>query len=143
MPIVSTIDSSKSVRLNAKIIGACASRNQSVIFDSGFNGDLVMPLEIAVVVGLESGGMTTVELADGFTQDFPIFLCDIEIGGILQKAAVIVMGNEILLGMGMMEPFRVCLQPSTSEAIIEPTEAYKNFVGMMGMITGGQNNGNV
>lgn len=135
MQVVSTIDGSGSVRLNVELIGTCSTIPHSAIFDSGFNGDIVMPIEIAVAMGLESGGVTTVELADGFTQDFPIFLCEIDIGGIKQKAAVIVMGNEVLLGMGLMAPFDVCMRVSTSEVRIEPQGTYVNFVGMLNKIT--------
>lgn len=136
MPVISTIDSAGSVRMNVSIIGSCTTSDHSAIFDSGFSGDIVLPIEIGVKVGLEHGGVTTVELADGFTQDFPIFLCEIDIGGIKQHAAVIVMGNEVLIGMGLMEPFKMCMQKSTSEVIIEPAGSYANFVGMMGRITG-------
>lgn len=137
MPVTSTIDGSGSVRVNVSLIGTCATIPHSAIFDSGFNGDIVMPIEIAVSMGLESGGVTTVELADGFTQDFPIFLCKIDIGGIKQDAAVIIMGSEVLIGMGLMEPFDVCMRAATSEVRIEPQGTYVNFVGMMSRITGG------
>jgi len=134
MDIPATIDETKSVRLNLDVVGSCETLTQSAIFDSGFNGDIVMPIDVAVRVGLESGGMTTIELADGYTQDFPIFLCTVVIGGIEQKASVIVMGTGILLGMGLMDPFKICLQPSTSEVVIQPTSSYSNFVGMMNRI---------
>lgn len=133
--VVSTIDSAGSVRMNVTIVGSCLSAEYSALFDSGFSGDIVLPIDIAVHVGLVQGGITTVELADGFTQDFPIFLCDIDIGGIKQHAAVIVMGNEVLIGMGLMEPFDVCFRKSTSEVRIEPQGTYVNFVGMMSKIT--------
>lgn len=135
MPVVSSIDGSGSVRLNVSLIGSCSTMPHSAIFDSGFNGDLVMPIEIAVSIGLESGGVTTVELADGFTQDFPIFLCKIEIGGIKQNASVLIMGNAVLLGMGLMDPFDVCMRTSTSEVRIEPQGTYVNFIGMLKRIT--------
>jgi predicted aspartyl protease len=122
--------------MNVSIIGSCATTEYSAVFDSGFSGDIVLPIGIAVGVGLEQGGMTTVELADGFTQDFPIFLCEVDIGGIKQRAAVIVLGNEVLVGMGLMEPFKMCMQKSTSEVIVEPAGSYTNFIGMMGKITG-------
>lgn len=134
-PIIATIDDTKSVRLNVNVIGTCKTQKYSGVFDSGFNGDIVMPQDLAVSVGLDYGGATTVELADGSTTDFPIYLCDIEIGGIKQSAAIIVMGDEMLIGMGIMAPFKVCIQPSTSEAIIEPVGSYVNFVNMMKAIT--------
>lgn len=136
MPVISTIDNAGSIRMNVSIIGSCTTSEHSAIFDSGFNGDIVLPIAIAVRVGLEYGGVTTVVLADGFTRDFPIFLCEIDIGSIKQPAAVIVMGDEVLIGMGLMEPFKMCMQKSTSEVIIEPAGSYANFVGMMGRITG-------
>lgn len=135
MPVVSTIDDSGSVRVNVSLIGTCATIPHSAIFDSGFNGDLVMPQEIAVKMGLGSGGVTTVELADGFSQDYPIFLCEIDIGGVVQKASVLLMGSEVLIGMGLMTPFDVCMRPATSEVRIETQGTYVNFIGMLKRIT--------
>jgi len=135
MQVISTIDDYGSVRINIQLIGTCATVPTDAIFDSGFNGDIVMPIESAVKLGLEAGGVTTVELADGYTQDFPIFLCDIDIGGIKQKASVLIMGSEVLIGMGLMEPFDVCMRVATSEVRIEPQGTYVNFVGMLNQIT--------
>ena len=135
MQVISTIDEYGSVRVNTELIGTCSTHPVSAIFDSGFNGDIVMPQEIAVTIGLEPGGVTTVELADGYTQDLPIFLCKIDIGGIQQDAAVLLMGSEVLIGMGLMEPFDVCMRVATSEVKIEPQGTYVNFVGMLNRIT--------
>jgi predicted aspartyl protease len=135
MEVTSTIDEYGSVRINTELIGTCSTMPTSAIFDSGFNGDIVMPQGIAVKIGLEAGGVTTVELADGFTQDFPIYLCEVIIGGITQNAAVLLMGSEVLIGMGLMLPFDVCMRVSTSEVRIEPQGTYVNFVGMLNSIT--------
>ena len=72
MQVVSSIDASGSVRVNVELIGSCSTLKNLAIFDSGFNGDIVMPTEIAVRIGLGSGGITTVELADGSTKDYPV-----------------------------------------------------------------------
>ena len=137
MQVISTIDEYGSVRVNTELIGTCSTHPVSAIFDSGFNGDIVMPQEIAVTIGLEPGGVTTVELADGYTQDLPIFLCKIDIGGIQQDAAVLLMGSEVLIGMGLMQPFDVCMRVATSEVKIEPQGSYANFVGMLSQLTQG------
>ena len=137
MQVISTIDEYGSVRVNTELIGTCSTHPVSAIFDSGFNGDIVMPQEIAVTIGLEPGGVTTVELADGYTQDLPIFLCKIDIGGIQQDAAVLLMGSEVLIGMGLMHPFDVCMRVATAEVKIEPQGSYANFVGMLSQLTQG------
>lgn len=134
MNVIASIDGSGAVRMNVELIGTCTTLTQSAILDTGFNGDIVMPIETAVKIGLESGGVTSVMLADGYKKDFPIFLCEVNIGGMKQSAAVIVMGSEILLGMGLMDPFDVCFKKSTSEVRIEPQGSYIRFVEMMSRI---------
>ena len=47
------------------------------------------------------------------------------------------MGSEVLLGMGLMDPFDVCMRKSTGEVRIEPQGSYINFVGILSQIAEG------
>ncbi len=47
------------------------------------------------------------------------------------------MGNEILVGMGLMAPYDICLRTATSEALVEPQPAYANFAGVLHKLTMG------
>ena len=134
--IIAVIDEHKSVRVESDIIGEYKTVGYSSIFDSGFSGDVVLPQSMAVNIGLRSGGVAEIELADGSQMIVKLYLCKVKIGDIVQEAATIIMGEEVLIGMGLMKPFDVCLRAGTSEAVIEPHPGYADFVGVLHRITG-------
>ena len=64
--IIAGIDDDNIVRINAKVIGTHESIDEyGAVFDSGFSGDLVLPIEKVAKIGLKPGGVITVQLADG------------------------------------------------------------------------------
>lgn len=137
MAIDAGIDANNSVRIQADIIGEYKTVEYGSVFDSGFTGDVVLPQSMAVDIGLKSGGVAEIELADGHIMTVKLYLCKVKLGEIIQDAAVIIMGEEVLLGMGLMSPFDVCLRMSTSEAVIEPQQSsYSNFVDILKRLTG-------
>ena len=135
--IIAAIDDHNSVRIDTEIIGKFETTGYGAIFDSGFTGDVVIPERMAVDIGLKSGGVAEVELADGSTMIVELYLCKVKIGDIIQEAATIIMGSEVLIGMGLMIPFDVCLRAATSEVIIEPQTTYADFVGVLRRLTEG------
>lgn len=136
--ILAGIDNTNTVRINAQVIGKYSTlEDYGCVFDSGFNGDIAMGIEQVATIGLDPGGAVTMELADGTLVDAQIFLCKVKIGDIIQNASAVVMGSDVLLGMGLMAPFDVCLRSATSEALVEPQPAYKDFAGLLNKITTG------
>lgn len=113
--IISGIDSENQVRIEAKIQGLYKSTTYGCILDTGYSGTLVLPLTIAVELGLEKAGAASVTLADGSTQVVPTFICKVDIGGIIQDADTLVMGSDILLGMGVMEQFQVFIDSAAGK----------------------------
>jgi len=136
--IISAIDENNNVRMECKVIGTYKTTDYGAVFDSGFSGDVVIPQSMAVDIGLSSGGVAEIELADGSTTIVKLYLCKVKIGRITQEAATIIMGDEVLLGMGLMKPFDVCLRAGTSEAVVEPEPSYADFVGVLHRLTGAQ-----
>lgn len=134
--IAASIDDYNSVRIETGVVGVYKTIEYSSVFDSGFSGDVVIPQSMAVDIGLKSGGVAEVELADGSTRIVKLYLCKVQIGGITQEAATIIMGEEVLIGMGLMKPFDICLRAGTSEAVISPHPGYADFVGVLHRLTG-------
>lgn len=135
--IIAAIDEYNSVRVESDIIGEYKTVGYGAIFDSGFTGDVVIPQSMAVDIGLASGGVAEIELADGSTHIVKLYLCKVKLGNITQEAATIIMGEEVLIGMGLMQPFDVCLRAGTAEVVIEPQPGYADFVGVLHRLTGG------
>lgn len=136
MVIDARIDDNKSVRVPLDVIGEYKTVGYGSVFDSGFSGDIVLPQSMAVDIGLKSGGVAEIELADGHIMVVKLYLCKVKIGDVTQDAAVIIMGEEVLIGMGLMNPFDVCLRASTFEAVIEPHQSVDDFVGVLKRLTG-------
>ena len=136
--IIAAIDEHNSVRVETEIVGVYKTVGYGAIFDSGFTGDVVIPEAMAVDIGLSAGGVAEIELADGSTAIVHLYLCKVKIGDIAQEAATIIMGDEVLIGMGLMTPFDVCLRAGTAEVVIEPQPGYENFVGVLRKLTMGQ-----
>jgi len=136
--IISTIDDANNVRVDANIIGTYKTTEYSTVFDSGFSGDVVIPEHMAVDIGLATGGVAEITLADGSTAIVKLYLCKVKIGRITQQASTIIMGDEVLIGMGLMKPYDICIRAGTSEAVIEPESTYADFVGVLNKITGGK-----
>ena len=133
--IIAAIDEHNSVRIETEIIGEYKTIGYGSVFDSGFSGDVVLPQSMAVDIGLKGGGVAEIELADGSVMIVKLYLCKVKIGDIIQEAATIIMGEEVLIGMGLMTPFDVCLRAGTSEAVIEPQPGYTDFVGVLRRLT--------
>ena len=134
--IDASIDDQRNVRVETKIIGTYKTREYMSVFDSGFSGDIVIPQSMGVDIGLESGGVAEIELADGSKQILKLYLCKVKIGRTTQEASTIIMGEEVLIGMGLMEPFDICLRAAADEAIIEQHQIYTNYVGVLKKLTG-------
>ena len=134
--ITAAIDAQNNVRVECDVIGEYKTKEYSAVFDSGFSGDVVIPQSMAVDIGLASGGVAEISLADGSTQIVKLYLCKIKIGRITQEASTIIIGDEVLIGMGLMKPFDICLRAGTSEVVMEPQKTYANFVGVLRELTG-------
>jgi len=72
------------------------------LVDTGFNSSLVLPAKTVAALGLvrQSGGTAT--LADGSVRQFEIYSAEVQWGPNWRNALVSVVGNEPLLGMGLL-----------------------------------------
>ena len=59
------IDEYGQARVNIAVCGRKMEITVSPIIDTGFDGDICLPLPIAIQLGLELSGSIKVELADG------------------------------------------------------------------------------
>jgi len=133
--IVAGMDSSGSPRLEVTIKGKYKSIGAGAVVDTGFTGDVVIPEDKALSIGLDAGGAAAITLADGSASTVQLYLCKVKIGDIEQNAAAIVMGSDILIGMGLLSPFDVCFRSGTQEVIITPQPALADFVGVLHRLT--------
>ena len=117
--IIAGIDSQNNVRMELEIQGLYKKMQYGGIIDTGFSGGLVIPLVTAVEIGLTKVGASTVTLADGSVNVIPTFLSKVKIGNVTQDASTLIMGNEILIGMELMTPFKFYMIPKTGVVELE------------------------
>ena len=72
------------------------------VIDTGFTSSLTLSPTVATALGLvrQSGGNAV--LADGSLRSFHVYAAEVEWGGVWRPVLVWVVGDEVLLGMGML-----------------------------------------
>jgi clan AA aspartic protease len=95
------------VRLRVRGPGGAES-DVDVIVDSGFTASLTLPMATALGLARQSGG--TAVLADGSVRLFDIFAAEIAWGGTWRAVLVSAVGNESLLGMGLLTGHKLVVE---------------------------------
>jgi len=125
--IVSGVDSENNVRMEVELQGLYKTVPYGAVIDTGFTGGLVLPVFIAVDIGLEKVGASTIILADGSMMTLPTFLCKIKIGSRLSDVVTIIMGSEILIGMEALKNHRICISPGTGNVVVEDAASIEDY----------------
>jgi len=90
------------------------------LLDTGFSGDLYLPMEIGVMLGLELRSMVETELADGTVSLEPVYTAQADWDGELRRAYVLLTrSDEALLGTRLLEGKSVNIDFCSGEVIIE------------------------
>ena len=97
------------VRLRVRGPGG-AEATVDMIVDSGSTLSRTLPAAAVAALGLvrQSGGTAT--LADGSVRPFDIYAADVEWGGTWRAVLVSAVGNEALLGMGLLAGHKVVVE---------------------------------
>lgn len=125
--IIAGVDSQKQVRVEVELQGKYKSLPYGAIVDTGFTGGLSIPLAVAVEIGLEKAGATTVTLADGTLKTLPVFLAKVKIGDTTVDASTLVMGTDVLMGMEVLESFQICVNAGTGEVVVTEQESLQRL----------------
>jgi len=72
------------------------------VVDTGYTGSMTLPATVAATLRLErrSGGRAV--LADGSSRRFDTFAAEVEWGGSWRGVMVSALGDEVLIGMGLL-----------------------------------------
>lgn len=137
--IISGLDDQNQVRVEIEVQGLYKRVPYGAIVDTGFTGGMVLPLFVAVDIGLEKVGASTVTLADGTVMTLPTFLTQIKLGNKTFDVATIVMGSDILIGIEALSNHRICISTGTGNVVVEEaatTEDYKRLTVNLQKLTG-------
>jgi len=125
--IISGLDDENQVRVEVEVIGLYKTVPYGAIIDTGFTGGLVLPVFVAVDIGLERVGGSTVTLADGSIMALPTFLCKLKLGSKTFDVVTLIMGNEILLGIEALKEHRVCISSGTGNVVVEDAASTEDY----------------
>lgn len=103
--ITGRLDARNQAIVEITVLGRRMSVPIEAILDTGFDGDLCMPVQIAIQLGLELCGLQRVELADGSRKNELVFAgiarfgeCQGEVEIALAESKDTLIGTHLLLG---------------------------------------------
>lgn len=100
------IDERNQLWVRVTVAGQTGQKEILALVDTGFTGELQLPLTIAVPLGLRLSGAGTFELADGSRSQEMLFAASIQWGTTLRTATVIVSNTDIaLMGGGLLHGY--------------------------------------
>lgn len=117
--VIAGIDNENQIRIECQIFGLYKSTPYGAIVDTGFSGGIVLPQVVAVNIGLETVGAGNVTLADGSIRTLPMYMCKVKIGNVTQEADTLVMGNDVLIGMNVLDQYRMIVDGPRGQVTIE------------------------
>jgi clan AA aspartic protease len=77
------------------------------VIDTGFNGDLILPLETISALGLKIQGYQQAILGDGTISQFQVYAATVIWDGSRKLAEVNAAASGALIGMGLLEGYKL------------------------------------
>jgi len=115
----------KGIEINVTLKGDFGEQNRWAIADTGFSLGIALPLKDAVRLGLSPISVGHVVTADGKVHNVDIFIGKARLGDAdFEETTFIVIGDEILLGMAVLSPYRVCFHAEKKEVSIEEKQSF-------------------
>lgn len=103
-------------RCNIEVIGSRESILLNALIDTGFDGDLCLPVPVAVSLGFELVGQEAVEYADGRRDRQLVFVGLVSFLGEERPANIVLTnGGDTLIGTGLFEDKTVTIDFATGE----------------------------
>jgi len=82
--------------------------NMGAVIDTGFNGDLCLPLQVGIQLQLKLRNITTTELADGSKKRELLFSGDVTFGEETKEAEIMLTeSDEALIGTRMFSQLEI------------------------------------
>lgn len=118
--IEGTIDEFGRPLIDVVVLGNRAQATVPAVLDTGFNGDVSQPVEVAIDLGLELSSAGEFQLANGSVQRAMLFAGQVRWGNGWRHADILVtFGEEALLGIALLEGYDVHLDFRTRRVTIE------------------------
>jgi clan AA aspartic protease len=108
MTMFGRVNQNREAVIKVVIVGV-ESRKIAIdaVIDTGFNGDLILPLEIILELGLKLQGYQKAVLGDGTTSQFQVYAVDVIWNGSIKIVEVNAATSGALIGMGLLEGYKL------------------------------------
>lgn len=108
------------VRIRLMSTATATAMDMEAWVDTGFTGELVLPQDQIVALGLQRSAVVTAELGDGSATVLDVYSCLIEWFGRMQQIEVIAnTGMSPLLGVGLLRDHRLTIDYALGTLTIE------------------------
>ena len=98
------IDRLEQPLIPVSVIGIRGEAVLDAVVDTGFNGEVCLPVPVAIQLGLELWGSEEFELADGTRREELVFRGEVRFGGENYEVAIILTNaDQALIGMGLLK----------------------------------------
>ena len=106
--------------VEVEVVGRRRSVRMSAVVDTGFDGALCLPVEVAVSLGLELAGYEFVQYADGRIARELVFQGTVRFLERRQTVRIsLTDSDEALIGLEMLRGYRMLLDGDTHEVTFE------------------------
>jgi clan AA aspartic protease len=121
MTMFGRVNQNREAILKIVIIGE-ENRKVAVdaVIDTGFNGDLILSLEVISELELKLQGYQKAILGDGTTSQFQVYAATVIWDGSRKLAEVNAASSGVLIGMGLLEGYKLEVN-TTSNGIVTIT----------------------
>lgn len=95
-------------RVEISVMGIRSTCSIKAVIDTGFDGDLCLPIQIAIQLGLELRDILYIELADGTIKDELVFAGAVHWESEIKEVRIMLTGSEDpLIGIGLLAKKRL------------------------------------
>jgi len=119
MILVGRIDEKNQLWVLITVGGLHSKQTIEALIDTGFNGELLLPLQIAIPLGLQLAGAAPYSLADGSISQQMLFTANIDWGTKKRTATVNVVNSDIaLIGGGLLHGYILLVDFQKKQLVI-------------------------
>lgn len=120
MILAGHIDERNQLWVTLTVGGANQRQTIKALIDTGFNGELLLPLQVAIPLGLQLAGVAAYKLADGSASQQMLFSASIDWGTQRRVATVNVVNSDTaLIGGGLLHGYILLVDFASKQLVIK------------------------
>ncbi|HBA51412.1 TPA: hypothetical protein DCY77_00530 [Candidatus Uhrbacteria bacterium] len=120
MILTGRIDEKNQLWVSMTVGGLHSKQTIEALIDTGFNGELLLPLQIAIPLGLQLAGAAPYRLADGSISQQMLFTANIGWGTTSRTATVNVVNSDTaLIGGGLLHGYILLVDFQKKQLVIK------------------------